>query len=255
MSDLPDMVSHFIMHTLAEEEHEACERGSTKIVDTPKEAEKCVDNAVVPREKGVQNEKPSSVCNSLGVYTPSYQKGNSFMIASNVHELADDDDGDKGGLSDLLPTAEEDNGGRSLKRKADDVREDGRLEGVLSSYTTMGKDSLGKDVEDEGEDTSFDRKFEEYKERYAEADSSSGYRLMKLTWDEFCGQYPISKSEFGSDDDLDSIFFESLDLSWSQKERKKYWKLKVYRWHEVQKIKRRKKEAADISTSTSGGGV
>ncbi|KAG0597189.1 hypothetical protein M758_UG319100 [Ceratodon purpureus] len=229
MSHLPDIVSHFIMHTLAEEEHEAREGGSTKIIDTMKEAEKCVDNVVVPREKGVQNDKPSSVCNSLGVYTPSYQRGNSSMIASNVHEVADDDDINKDKLSDCLPTAEEGNGGRSLKRRADDIREDGTLEGVLSSYTTVGKDSLGKDVEDEGEDTSLDRKFEKYKEHNAEADSSSGYRLMKLTWDEFCGQYPISESEFGSDDNLDSIFYESLDLPWPQNEREKYWRLKVYR--------------------------
>ena len=46
MSDLPDIVTHFIMHTLSKEEHEAREGASTKIVDSPKEAEKRVDNVV-----------------------------------------------------------------------------------------------------------------------------------------------------------------------------------------------------------------
>ncbi|KAG0588219.1 hypothetical protein M758_UG305500 [Ceratodon purpureus] len=251
MSDLPDIVTHFIMHSLSEEENEAREGASTEIVDTPKEEEKRIDNVVETREEGVETDKPNSACNSRGVYNPSSQRGKSSMTASNEHVVAVDDEGNREGRSDRLPTAEKDYGGRSLKRRAVDVREDDRVKGVLSSNTSEGKVLLGKDVEDEGEDTSFDRKFEKYKKHCAEADSSSGYRLMKLTWDEFNEQHPVSESEFDSEDNLDSIFFESLDLPWPEKEREKYWRIKVYRWHEVQEIKRRKKEAAATNTSTS----
>ena len=121
MSDLPDIVTHFIMHSLSEEENEAREGASTEIVDTPKEEEKRIDNVVETREEGVETDKPNSACNSRGVYSPSSQRRKSSMTASNEHVVAVDDDGNRGGRSDRLPTPEEDYGGRSLKRRAVDV--------------------------------------------------------------------------------------------------------------------------------------
>lgn len=82
----------------------------------------------------------------------------------------------------------------------------------------------------------------QYEEYCAIADADPSFLGYKLDYAEFRCQRTIREDEFGPNDNLDSIWGDAMDSPWPKNIQMREWRLRVNRFLEVNRLKRKRLE-------------
>ena len=153
-------------------------------------------------------------------------------------------------LDERFSSLQESRRDNRCQKRARESPEHGTMENSMEGIFPEDEHTLPAEETEMSKKVSYNELRQKYAEHCAEVDVDSEFGELKLSWDEFCCQRPISEEEFGPEDNIDTVFSDNLHSKWANKLQEREWRLKVHRFNEVAKMKRRRQEA-DAKSGTS----